>query len=82
MTEEQALQQLQTYGLYIAETAAKSIGFIRTYRTYVMNYNYGLDLVRSYIESRGGTESNPEKRWELFKRLLSSQVLIDELTGK
>jgi hypothetical protein len=81
MTEDIALQWLQNYGLYNAATAAKSISFIKTYRTYVINYNYGLDLVRKYIESRGGTESNPEKRWEIFRQLLSEQVLIEELIG-
>ncbi len=79
MTEDVAQQWLQNYGLYNTATAAKSISFIKTYRTYVINYNYGLHLVKEYIESRGGTESNPEKRWELFHHLLSEQVLIEEL---
>lgn len=79
MTEKDAMKWLQDYGLYNAETAAKSISFLRNYRTYVINYNYGLDLVKEYIESRGGTESNPEKRWQLFGELLSREVRIDEL---
>jgi hypothetical protein len=79
MTEEEAATWLQNYGLYNAETALKSIAFIKNYRTYVINYNYGLELVREYIESRGGTAANPEKRWELFAELLSRHVRIEEL---
>jgi hypothetical protein len=79
MTEEEAATWLQNYGLYNAETALKSIAFIKNYRTYVIKYNYGLELVREYIESRGGTAANPEKRWELFAELLSRHVRIEEL---
>jgi hypothetical protein len=32
-------------------------------------------MVRRYIESRGGTASNPERRWQEFERLLSSPRL-------
>jgi hypothetical protein len=42
----------------------------------VINYNLGQDLVKQHIESRGGTEDRPEKRWEEFKRLLSSPVYL------
>lgn len=79
MTEEEAQRWLQDYGLYNGETAAKSISFIKAYRSYVINYNYGLDLVRTYIESRGGTADNPEKRWQLFGELLSHQIRISDL---
>ena len=79
MDETEALRWLQDYGLYNQETALKSISFIRNYRSYIINYNYGLELVRNYIESRGGTADNPEKRWELFGDLLLREVRIGEL---
>lgn len=77
MSEEEALRWLEEYGLYNRETAVKSIGFIRTYRSYVMNYNYGMDLVKSWVERQGGTD--PEKRWEIFETLLSGQIRIREI---
>ena len=49
--------------------------FFDTYRGYVINYNYGKDLVRGFIESRGGTADNPAKRWQEFEKLLSSPRL-------
>ena len=37
------------------------------------------DLVRRYIESRGGTPDLPERRWEEFEKLLSSPRLPSNL---
>lgn len=82
MTKEEAMRWLTGYCLYNKATALKSIDFIRDNRSYVINYNYGMDLVKNYVENRGGTEQNPEKRWEIFKQLLSNEITTAELTGK
>jgi len=79
MTEAEAIRWLMDYGLNNKETAVKSISFIKVNRSYVINYNYGKDLVKNYIESKGGTVSNPRKRWELFGWLLSNEVTPSEL---
>ena len=79
MTETQASNWLMDLGLYNRETALKSVDFIKKYRSYVINYNYGQDLVKEYIESVGGTESAPSKRWELFGSLLSNEVRASDL---
>jgi hypothetical protein len=39
------------------------------------DYNLGRDMVRRYIESRGGTPDRPERRWEGFAALRSSPRL-------
>jgi len=57
------------------ERAAQRVRFMDQYRSYVINYNLGQDLVRQYIESRGGTAGQPAKRWEEFKNLISSPRL-------
>jgi hypothetical protein len=36
-------------------------------------------MVRRYIEKRGGTPDNPQKRWEEFERLLASPRLPSAL---
>jgi hypothetical protein len=41
----------------------------------VINYNFGKDLVRKFIESRGGTPDRPDRRWREFEALLSSPRL-------
>jgi hypothetical protein len=76
---EEAIQYLQDYNLFSKEKAEKRMDFIIQYRSYVINYNYGKDLVKNYIESNDGTADNPEKRWELFQHLLSSPQTPSDL---
>jgi hypothetical protein len=66
---------LERYALMPRERAAQRVRFFDQYRSYVINYNLGKDMVRRYIESRGGTAANPVKRWEEFEKLLSSPRL-------
>ena len=66
---------LERYALMPHDRAAQRVRFFDQYRSYVINYNYGKDLVRRFIESRGGTAANPEKRWQEFETLLSSPRL-------
>ena len=72
---ERAADWLARYGLVSLERARKSISFVDRYRSYVINYNLGQDLVKKYIEGKGGTAANPKKRWEEFSKLLSSPRL-------
>ena len=66
---------LQRYALMPRERAEQRVRFFDQYRSYVINYNLGKDLVRAYIEKRGGMEGAPDKRWAEFERLLSSPRL-------
>ncbi len=79
MTDEQALKWLQDYALFNAETAAKSINFIKANRSYVINYNYGMDLVREYVETRIAADPSPANRWKVFGELMSRQVRIGDM---
>ena len=49
--------------------------FFDAYRSYVINYNLGTDLVKQFVESRGGVATQPARRWEEFVRLLASPRL-------
>jgi len=66
---------LERYALMPRDRATQRVRFFDQYRSYVINYNYGKDLVRRFIESHGGTAASPEKRWQEFERLLSSPRL-------
>ena len=79
MDEKEAMRWLMEYGLSNEATATKSISFIKKYRSYVINYNYGQELVKNYIESKGGTVTALDKRWELFGQLLSNEVTVSSL---
>lgn len=68
----QASAWLERYALSSRERAAQRIRFYDTYRSYVINYNLGKDLVREWVE-RGDPSS--EERWARFTELLSSPRL-------
>jgi hypothetical protein len=70
---------LVRYSTMSPDRAAQRLHFIETYRSYVINYNYGQDLVRHYIEARGGTADHPDRRWGEFARLISSPRLPGDL---
>ena len=59
----------------LAERAEQRVRFFDQYRSYVINYNLGKDLVRAYVERQGGTADKPEVRWRVFGELLSSPRL-------
>ncbi len=68
---EQAVQWLVDYSLSSPERARQRTDFFDTYRSYVINYNLGKDMVREYIER--DTENNAA-RWRKFEQLLSSPM--------
>jgi hypothetical protein len=49
--------------------------FFDKYRSYVINYNLGQDMVKRYIESAGGVPRKPDLRWKIFEELISSPRL-------
>jgi hypothetical protein len=75
ITREQAVDWMMRYNLYARDRAEQRIRFAEHYRSYVINYNWGQDLVRQYVERQGGTPDNPQKRWEIFEDLLASPRL-------
>ncbi|WP_420576085.1 hypothetical protein [Ekhidna sp.] len=72
ISREEAADWLVKYQLNESERTLQRTRFFDQYRSYVINYNLGKDLVANYVESQGGTADNPEKRWEVFKELLSN----------
>ncbi|MCP5062941.1 MAG: hypothetical protein GY936_10800 [Ignavibacteriae bacterium] len=78
-TKEELQKWLVKYCLYTSDRAAKSVDFIDTYGTYIINYNHGQEMVKEYIEKRGGTKDNPSKRWEIFTDLISKPYTPSDL---
>jgi hypothetical protein len=72
MSREAAVTWLETYALQPRARAEQRVRFFEQYRSYVINYNLGKDLVRAYIEARGGTAEDPARRWAEFGALLST----------
>jgi hypothetical protein len=71
-----AAQWLVDYSLSSPERARQRVRFFDTYRSYVINYNLGKDMVKDYIER--DTSSSAE-RWEKFEQMLSSPMLPADL---
>jgi hypothetical protein len=66
---KQATAWLAQYAMMPPVRAEQRTRFFDTYRSYVINYNLGKDLVKQYVESRGGS------RWDAFVGLLASPRL-------
>ncbi|MCI0412987.1 hypothetical protein L0222_09325 [bacterium] len=71
-TEDQVIEWSMKYSLYTKERAVQRLQFIKKYRSYVINYNLGEDLVTKYIEAQSLTQ---EERWKAFTKLLGSPRL-------
>ncbi len=71
----EAAEWLERYSLMARPRAEQRVRFIDRYRSYVINYNLGKDMVRSYIEARVGSPRDVRRTWEEFERLLSSPRL-------
>ena len=68
---------LVRYWLITPAAAARNVRFIDTYRSYVINYNMGRDMVARWIEDEGG--NSEEGRWRAFGSLLASPRLPADL---
>jgi len=66
---------LSRYSLSAPARSEQRVRFMDDYRSYVINYNLGKDLVKQYVEAHGGTASQPARRWEIFADLLRSPRL-------
>ncbi len=71
-----ALELTQKYLLLSPARAEQSVAFTDHYRSYVINYGWGKDLVRGYIE-RGDPERT--ERWRRMETLLSEPTLPSDL---
>jgi hypothetical protein len=79
ITAPDAVDWLVTYALASRERAEQRVRFIETYRSYVINYNLGQDLVREFVERDSG--GNPAAQWAAFERLLSTPFTPSDLVA-
>jgi hypothetical protein len=72
---------LEKYALMPSARARQRVRFFDQYRSYVINYTVGEELVARHMESHGGTPENPARRWEVFSELISAPRLPSSLTN-
>jgi hypothetical protein len=76
VTRAQALELTQKYLLLSPARAEQSVKFTDHYRSYVINYGWGKDLVRAYIE-RGNPDAT--ERWRRMEKILSEPTVPADL---
>lgn len=76
ISRARAVELTRKYQLYSAARADKSVAFVDQYRSYVINYGLGMEMVRSTVEEAG---SDPAARWAAMERILSEPTLPADL---
>jgi len=68
-----AAEWMSRYAMMAPERAEQRTRFFDQYRSYVINYNLGKDLVAAYIDAQ--SDGDASKRWDAFVALLASPRL-------
>ena len=69
----ETIRRLMKYSLADEAKATQRLRFIDTYRSYIINYGLGRDVVQAWVERQ------PGDRWDAMETLLSSQILPADL---
>ncbi len=72
----QAVALTQKYQLVSKKRAEQLIDFTQQYRSYVINYGLGQELVEAYVEAAG---ASPKARWAAMERIISEPTLPSDL---
>ncbi len=69
--------QLQEFALSSEERATQRLSFVDTYRSYIINYTFGQNLVADYVARVAGNDR--AARWRVFEELLSRPASPSDL---
>ncbi|MDQ3246640.1 MAG: hypothetical protein M3Q52_07090 [Pseudomonadota bacterium] len=78
ISEQQAVPLIQKYQLVSEARARQSLQFTRDYRSYVLNYGLGQDMVRKDVDSY----PTPLARWKRFEQIVSEPTLPSDLSAR
>lgn len=73
---ETAIALGQKYRLVTRGHAERDVKFIETYRSYVINYGLGKEMVRDHVNAAGPDQN---ARWERMEHILSEPTLPEDL---
>lgn len=76
LTRDAAKALVQRYELVSPARAEQRMKFIDTYRSYIINYGLGRDLVQAHVERAGASQA---ARWAAMEKLLSTPTLPGDL---
>lgn len=75
---DRAVELTRKYQLVSEKRAEQSIDFTEQYRSYVINYGLGRDMVAAYVEAAG---QNRDARWDRMEKILSEPTLPADLAA-
>ena len=76
ISRDTALDRVQTYQLISRKRAEQSLGFTDKYRSYVINYGLGQDMVSVDLKRAG---DSPAARWKRMEAIISQPTLPADL---
>ena len=79
LSREEAIALTQRYQLVSRARAEQSIAFTDHYRTYVINYGLGEEMVAHFVEGIGIHPREPAQRWATMEQILSEPTLPSDL---
>lgn len=79
ISRDEAIAFTRKYQLMSEARARQSVGFTDAYRSYVINYGLGQDMVQEHVEA-AGTSTNA--RWAAMERVISEPTLPADLVAK
>lgn len=77
MSRDSTIAWLMHYKLWSRDRAERGVRFAEKYRSYLVNYSVGVELVRDWVNRHSGND--PEARWTSFRNLLASPRLPNDL---
>lgn len=79
VSREQAVALLGKYALSSPELANKSLDFADRYRSYLINYGLGAEMVAAALDAGGATQP---VRWDRMRQILSEPTVPADLMPK
>lgn len=70
--QEEAAEWLVNYTLRTRDEAMQRLEYYEKYRSYVINFNFGYDLIKQYVYREAGDDI--EGQWSAFERILTTPV--------
>jgi hypothetical protein len=70
-----ASELIQRYQLTSPERASQSLDFIDHYRSYIINYSTGEDIVRAYVRAAGDADA----QWAAYESIFSEPTIASDL---
>lgn len=76
--ENETIQYIMDYSLESKSRANQRLEFIKKYRAYIINYSYGKQLVRNFIDKKAGNEGI-ERKWLIYRDIISHPYSASDL---